>query len=453
MTVTCSRARFVAPALAAAVPSFVAFVAFGALVALVALFCAIAPRPAAAQESVAQRAGARPSVKYQRATDLLLAATSTARAWSPEAQLVYVENADSLALDGSAKRWTFIYASPERAESRAFTLGEGGATSVPLPFPFEPSPLEDGWIEPSALLPGFAWADDNARPAVAGARVAVLSRGLLPGRGGVTTWYVGQVRGAGAAFDALRGMTLSTKGPGLSGEVGALGAPGAPGDEEGQPIFLRTHRAAFLAKLERERTESGRARRDRAKALAQREAGALARLGTTEGALDSLGRGEVEAAGRNVEQALARLAAWRSGEAQTESLLARSDARLAAAERDLASNRPTELALYLAIAQRARPALVRVFVDRVEVARRSYGNAEWLALDAGAWSEIVRASVRPGARTVEVQVEDADRRSTQASWTGTLPQGALSLLRLELRGSGEGPASPPRLDRIAGTTP
>jgi len=442
MTITLARVRRVAaPALAAAT----VFVAFAAVTP---------PRPGEAQESVAARAGARPSVRYQRASDLMLAAAATARAWSPEASLVYIENADSLALDGSAKRWTFIYASPERAETRAFTLGEGGATSVPLPFVFEPTPVEDGWIEPSALLPGFAWNDDDTRSAVAGARVAVLSRGLLPGRvGATTTWYVGQVRGAGAVFEALRGMTLSTKGPGLAGEVGALGAPGTPGNEEGQPIFLRTHRAAFLARLEREHTNDGHGRRDRAKALAAREADILARLGATQAAIDSLGRGEVEAAGRDVETALARLTAWRADEAKSESLLARSDARLTAAERDLAAGRPTELALYLSIERRARPASLRVFVDNAEVARRAYGNAEWNALDAGAWSEIVRASIRPGSRTVRVQVEDADRRAAEATWTGTLPQGALSLLRLELRGSGEGPAAPPRLDRIAGTNP
>jgi len=112
MTVTLARVRRVAaPALAAAT-------------VLVAFAAVAPPRPGEAQESVAARAMARPSVRYQRASDLMLAAAATARAWSPEASLVYIENADSLALDGSAKRWTFIYASPERAETRAFTLGE-----------------------------------------------------------------------------------------------------------------------------------------------------------------------------------------------------------------------------------------------------------------------------------------------------------------------------------------
>lgn len=427
------------------------------VVALVATFLSPAragARPGEAEESVAARAAFRPPVRYQRATDLLLAATATARAWSPEASLVYVENADSLAGDGSARRWTFVYASPERAETRAFTLGEGGATSSPLPFAFEPAPVEDGWIEPSALLPGFAWSDDATRSAVAGARVAVLSRGLLPGRlGSTTTWYVGRVRGAGAAFDALRGMTLGRNGPGLAGEVGALGAPGEPGDESGQPIFLRTHRAAFLARLEREHTESGRARRDRARALAQRESAALERLGATQAALDTLGSGAVESTGLEVERTLARLAEWRAGEAKAESLLASSDARVAAAVKDLGAARPTELALYLSLERSARPASLRVLVDGVEITRRAYGTVEWNALDAGAWSEVVRASVRPGARTVQVLVEGADRRVSQATWAGTLPQGALSLLWLELRGSGEGKESPPRLERIAGTTP
>lgn len=411
-------------------------------------------RPGEAQENVAARAAFRPPVRHQRATDLLLAATATARAWSPEASLVYVENADSLQSDGSARRWTFVYASPERAETRAFTLGEGGATSSPLPFAFEPTPVEDGWIEPSALLPGFAWGDPETRSSVTGAQVAVLSHGLLPGRvGSTTSWYVGRVRGAGASFDALRGMTLSTKGPGLAGEVGALGAPGQPGDESGQPLFLRTHRAAFLARLERERTDSGRARRDRAKALAQREGAVLERLAATQAGFDTLGHGAVEGAGQEVERTLARLAAWRAEEARAESLIATSDARIAAAEKDLAAARPTELALYLSLERSARPASLRVLVDGIEITRRAYGTVEWTALDAGAWSEVVRASVRPGARSVQVQIEGADRRVSQATWTGALPQGALSLLWLELRGSGEGRESPPRLERIAGTTP
>jgi hypothetical protein len=97
--------------------------------------------------------------------------------------------------------------------------------------------------------------------------------------------------------------------------------------------------------------------------------------------------------------------------------------------------------------------VLRVVVDGAEIARRTYGTAEWNALDAGAWSEVVRATVRPGQRTVVVHVEGADRRLAQATWAGALGGGTSSLLWLSLRGSGEGSESPPRLERIAGTAP
>jgi hypothetical protein len=428
----------------------------GAALAVLAALAAPAPahaRPGEAEESVAARIAARPPVRFQRAADLLPGAVATARAWSSDASLAYVENDDSLAVDGSSRRWTFVFHAPERGESRAFTFGDSGrVTSFALPFAFDPPAVEDGWIEPSALLPGFAWAEGPARPAVAGAHVAVLSRGLLPGRdGNVTTWYVGRVRGPGAVLDALRGTTLSAQGPGLAGDAGAADG-GAPGDGA-LPAFLRAHRASFLARLERERSDPARARRERTRALAAREGAALERLAASQAVFDTLGRGAVEASGRDVDRALARIAAWRAEEAKADSLLAASEARLAAAEKDLAAGRPTELALYLSLERRARPATVRVVVDGAEIARRTYGTPEWNALDAGAWSEVVRATVRPGVRQVEVHVEGADHRLSQATWAGALAGGTSSALWLHLRGSGEGRETPPRLERIAGTTP
>lgn len=425
-----------------------------ALVAFAALVAAPPPapaRPGEAEESAAARIAARPPVRFQRAADLLPGASATARAWSNDASLVYVENADSLAVDGSSRSWTFVFAAPERGESRAFTFGDSGrVTSLALPFAFDPPAIEDGWIEPTALLPGFAWAEGPARSAVAGAHVCVLSHGLLPGRAGqATTWYVGRVRGPGAVLDALRGTTLSAQGPGLAGDDAAIDG----GGERDLPAFLRAHRAAFLARIERERSDPARMRRDRSRALAGREPAALGRLAAAQAVLDTLGKGAVEASGTDLERALARLAAWRADEAKADSVLAASEARLAAAEKDLAAGRPTEIALYLSLERRARPASVRVVVDGTEIARRAYGTSEWNALDSGAWSEVVRATVRPGQRRVEVHVEGADRRVSQASWAGTLAGGSSSVLRLELLGSGEGRESPPRLERIAGTTP
>jgi hypothetical protein len=390
-------------------------------------------------------------VRHLRASDLLPGAQATARAWASDAALVYVENADSLAADGSARAWTFVYSAAERGEARAFTYADSGrVTSVVLPFAFEAAPLEGGWIEPSALVAGFIAADPAARAAAARAEVAVLSHGLLPGRAaGATTWYVGAIRGPGAILDALRGTTMSTTGPGLVGEDRGIDAPAGPG----LPAFLSRHRAAFLARLEARKSDPAHLRRDRPRSLLSREGGALERLAITQAWLDTLGHGEVNAAGRELERALADLAAWRAGQARSESLLATSEARLVAAERELATARPTEFALYVATERRARPAALRVLVDGTELVRRTYGTPEWNALDAGAWAEVVRATVRPGAREVRVEVETADRRVTQARWTGALPEGAMTLLRLALRGPGEGGEPAPRLDRLPEDTP
>ena len=423
-----------------------------ALVAACVAFAIAVPaplhaRPGEAEENAAARAAARPPVRHLRAIDQWLGAQATARAWSPDAALVWVENADSLVADGSSRAWTFVWAAPDRGETRAFTFTDRGAvTSVVLPFAFEPLPIESGWIEPSALLPGFAALDPAARTATARAEVAVLSRGLLPGRpGNGTAWYVGSIRGAGATFDALRGTTLGVDGSGLgAGDAAAAG---------GLPAFLAAHRAAIMARLERVASDTPRGSRERPRTLSSREGAALARLGAIQASLDTLGKGAVDASARDVDRSLARLTAWRAEEAKSESLLAASDVRLAAAEKDLAAARPTELALYLSLERRARPAVVRVLVDGAEIARRAYATNEWNALDAGAWAEVVRATVRPGARSVRVEIEGADRRVAQATWSGTLPPQAVTLLRLALVGTGEGREQPPRLERLAGTTP
>ncbi len=197
------------------------------------------------------------------------------------------------------------------------------------------------------------------------------------------------------------------------------------------------------------RANDPRTRRDRPRELAAAESRGLARLTMTQAAFDTLSRATSAPAVRDFERALAELAAWRLEQARADSFLAASEARLAAAEKDLATERPTELALYLALERRARPASLRVFVDGVEIARRAYGTADWTSLDAGTWSEVARARVRPGPRAVRVEIEDADRRVERVEWSGTLREEALSLLRLTARPDGTGS----KLELIAGTRP
>jgi hypothetical protein len=420
----------------------------GVLAGLALCFASAADaRPGEIDESIAARAASRPPVKYLRAIDLLPGAHTTAHAWSGSATLVYVKNADTLAADGSARAWTFVYSSDDRG-ARAFTFAESGRlSSVALPFIFDSQPIESGWIEPSALLTGFVATDNAARAATLGARVAVLSRGLLPARlGSATQWYIGDVRGIGGVFDALRGTTLSAHGADLAGATGASAE--TPASLQGLPPFLVAYRAGFLAVLEA-RANDPRTRRDRPRELAAAETRGLARLAATQAAFDTLARATTTPAMRDFERALAELAAWRLEQARADSFLAASEARLAGAEKDLATERPTELALYLALERRARPASLRVFVDGIEIARRTYGTADWTSLDAGTWSEIARARVRPGARTVRVEIEDADRRVERVEWSGSLRDEALSLLRLTARPEGAGS----RLEPIAETRP
>jgi hypothetical protein len=193
-----------------------------------------------------------------------------------------------------------------------------------------------------------------------------------------------------------------------------------------------------------------RTRDDRPRGLTAAEARGLSRLAATQAAYDTLSRATSVPAAREFERVLAELAAWRLEQARADSFLATGEARLAAAEKDLALERPTELALYLALERRARPASLRVLVDGVELARRTYGTAEWTSLDAGTWSEVLRARVRPGARVVAVEIEAADRRVERVEWSGSVRGEALTLLRLTARG-GEGAGS--KLEPIAETTP
>ncbi len=121
---------------------------------------------------------------------------------------------------------------------------------------------------------------------------------------------------------------------------------------------------------------------------------------------------------------------------------------------DLVSETPTAVAVYLSVTDHARPARVTVSVDGVEAARVTYGDAEWRALDAGAWAELARLSVRPGARTIQVDVEGVDRRLEHATWQANVARGQWSLLRLALSGAHPGPESAaPRIDLLSATAP
>ncbi len=270
-----------------------------------------------------------------------------------------------------------------------------------------------------------------------------------------TTWLLFFATGGGAGrelvVDALRGVVLEVR---TSAPPEAADSPAGAvvGGRAGLPPWLAVHASLALARLgslhDRDMTAS------RARWLGDRESASLARLSAQDAALDSLGTGRRDAEGAALEQRLIGLAAWRAQQAAADSALARSAARVDACLRDLGSEGATGIAVYVSVAEHARPARVSVFVDGVEAMHANYGDAEWRLLDAGAWSEAARLSVRPGPRDIRVDIESADHRIEHAAWQATLAPGRLALLHLALSGmrpEAGGPA--PRLDLLAATTP
>ncbi len=421
------------------------FAMLATLATLATLACTVAAIPPAraqrATSTTLKSAPVRAAVQWGRALDAYPGALALGREWAPDAALVYAENADTLARDGTSRAWSFVFASAEAREARGVTMRAlGKGESFDLPFPFDPPAIEAGWLDISAAL--ALQEKDAAITAVRAAGfpgAAVLSRGLLTPRGeSRTSWLVTYPALSGSpgqelVLDALKGSLLARRA--LTPVTDASRSRG------GLPAQLASQRARILARLEELRDDPSRVSTERARGLTAREADASQRLAAQDEARDTLGRGGVVARGAEVEKNLAGLAAWRVRMAETDSALERAAGRVAAAERDLAAERPTELALFVSGEQRARPARIGIFVDGAEIARAAWGEAEWKALDAGAWAEVVRAALRPGMHEVRLEVESPDRRVTTTSWRGTLAEGRLSLLRVRLRG-GAGSGSP-----------
>jgi len=163
---------------------------------------------------------------------------------------------------------------------------------------------------------------------------------------------------------------------------------------------------------------------------------------------DTLGKGAIDAADRDAEASLAALARWRAASALDDSALARGRARIDAIAADLAGTRPTELAVSMTLDGRARPQKVLVSIDGIPAAIANYGDADWRALDSGAWAEVARRTTRSGRREVRIDLEDANHRNQSVRWVGPLEAGRLSVLRLRVPAAGA-----PTLDFVAATAP
>ncbi|MGH7725119.1 MAG: hypothetical protein ACREOU_06780 [Candidatus Eiseniibacteriota bacterium] len=428
-----------------------------------ALACAtgalLLPPAADAQRATSQPpppppAPARVAVSGFRATDLYPGALAFAREWAADAELVYAENADTLRRDGSARAWSFVFASSGTREARGVTVRSDGVTrGFELPFPFDAPAIEAGWLDVSAAMASLERDDPVSAVRAAGMpAAAVLSRGLVAARNEVrTTWLVTYPTLTGSAgqelvLDGLRGSLLARRAITPSATTGSEGAGALP-------RYLASQRTRFLARIEELRNDPKYGSPARARTLAAREADAAQRLSAQDAARDTLGRAEILARGAEVEAGLARLTTWRARMAANDSALERASARVAAAERDLASERTTELALFLSGEQRARPAKIAVFVDGGEIARATWGEPQWKALDAGAWAEVARAAVRPGSHEVRLEIETPDRRVTTSTWRGSFTEGRLSLLRVRVRGGSGSGSQDPTFEFVAAKTP
>ena len=385
-----------------------------------------------------------------RARDGLDAAKALARGWSPDAVLVHVESDDQVFEDGTARAWSYLYWSPREKSTRGWTVRkDGSASAFDLPFAFDPPPLEDGWQEGMKTVSQAAKDPLFARARAAGPVVKmVVTNGLWTNEGPArTAWILGcGDKGNGDREwigDALKGTAITER---------EVAAPETSGNIEGGraslPSWLGAHATAALVRVGTLREDAARPGKDRQRWLEPREAQALTRLAARDAALDTLGQGGSTAASQEVDASLAALASWNAASANADSLLARSAQRIESARSELAAERPTEVAVYMALAGRARPERVSLKIDGAASANATFGDPEWRALDAGAWAEVARRTIRSGPRELTVEIEGADHRIQKATWTGNVAAGKLTVLRLRLSGE-----TTPALEYVTVTAP
>jgi hypothetical protein len=122
----------------------------------------------------------------------LALATEAAHAWADDARLVYVENDESVGASGTAARWGYLFHSPARDRSRAYSVRDGKiVTAVNLDFDLDAPPVAGDWIDSvQALRAAETGGGRDYRNEHAGAlRSMLLIRGAFhhddPDR---TTW-------------------------------------------------------------------------------------------------------------------------------------------------------------------------------------------------------------------------------------------------------------------------
>ena len=83
-----------------------------------------------------------------------------ARAWEPDAVLVYLENDEALSVTGHSSRWGYLVYSPAKDQARGYSIrGQSIVAADNLQFKFEAPPLPATWIDSAEAL---AAADKKA---------------------------------------------------------------------------------------------------------------------------------------------------------------------------------------------------------------------------------------------------------------------------------------------------
>ena len=85
--------------------------------------------------------------------DVLGLVSDAARAWEPDAFLIYLENDEPLGLEGKSLRWGYLFYSPAKDQARGYSVRAGSIVAAStLEFKFEAPPLPETWIDAETAL-------------------------------------------------------------------------------------------------------------------------------------------------------------------------------------------------------------------------------------------------------------------------------------------------------------
>jgi len=150
-------------------------------------------------------------------TGLSLAAAA-AKAWAPDAELVYLENDEPLDAAGRSPRWGYLFRSATLGRSRVWSVRDGRiVTAENLELRFDAPPLPTGWLDSDAVLAAAEKAAAQAAKREPRGRLSTML--LMRGAGSesdhdVTTWtFVYGTSGSGAfhvVVDAATGRVQRT---------------------------------------------------------------------------------------------------------------------------------------------------------------------------------------------------------------------------------------------------